>query len=443
VALGFPALATAGQVLYSTSFENGLETWQNGPATVQTQVVHTGTSAVRLDAAWFYRDRTLPTTVPTLVKVSYWCRGPRFSNGNLYVGLASADWVQHTYFSAYPSHPIWLGIGTGTESEPLFLDDVTVESASPLDFLRHIHGLFNTWGASISLNSSSRTQERLPKTFESLRTGRPLKLVMLGDSIVNDTFSSAWMELLPLHYPQAQITVHPSVRGSTGMDWYAADTDENGQPVDRLEEYVITHRPDLVLLGGISHKDNSEAYRTVIRKLRAKSPGLEILVSTGMSGSVDPRALQSWQFDVNPAGTGFRSRLCRLAEEEQVGFLDAQASWEKYIRDITLPYSTFKRDSVHMNQNGGYLAAEIMRNYFAEPCRTNLSLTVLEPAYAEDSFRFKLPTQANHTYTVESTTSFKSNSWTFSMSLIGDGSVKSVAIPRSGEQESYFRVRQP
>ena len=56
----------------------------------------------------------------------------------------------------------------------------------------------------------------LPETKQLLTGGERLRVVMLGDSIVNDTSRSCWNLLLDQRYPKCRIIKITSVRGSTG-----------------------------------------------------------------------------------------------------------------------------------------------------------------------------------------------------------------------------------
>ena len=71
----------------------------------------------------------------------------------------------------------------------------------------------------------------LPETKKLLTEGERLRVVMLGDSIVNDTSRSCWNLLLEQHYPKCRIIKTTSVRGSTGCWWYKDD--------DRLKKYEL------------------------------------------------------------------------------------------------------------------------------------------------------------------------------------------------------------
>ena len=113
---------------------------------------------------------------------------------------------------------------------------------------------------------------RLPKTMKTLQQGGKLRIVMLGDSICNDTANSLYETLLKRAYPRAEIEVVASVRGGGSCQYYK---DEN-----RVQEYVLRFQPDLVIIAGISHGYDPEAIRSVIRQIKGQAE-CEIMVLTG------------------------------------------------------------------------------------------------------------------------------------------------------------------
>ena len=133
--------------------------------------------------------------------------------------------------------------------------------------------------------------ERLARTKERLLVGGTLRVVMLGDSIVNDTSRSGWDLLVERRHPTCRIEKVTCVRGSTGCWWYK----EPG----RVKEYVLDHMPDLVIIGGISHRNDIISIRDVIRQIRGSSQA-DILLMTGAFGQVDPRDEKSWQTISDP-----------------------------------------------------------------------------------------------------------------------------------------------
>jgi hypothetical protein len=197
----------------------------------------------------------------------------------------------------------------------------------------------------------------LQRTVETLQKGGTLRVVMLGDSIVNDTSRSSWEKLVERLYPGAHIEKVTSVRGSTGC-WYYKDPTQ-------LQEYVLKHKPDLVMIGGISHRDDIESVRDVIRGIRAElEPDPEILLMSPCFGHKDPRVDPEWTFDVPSDGNSFRSRLKKLAEEEKTAFLDMTGPWGQYLRTCGEDIHWFKRDIVHANARGEAILGRILEKFF-------------------------------------------------------------------------------
>jgi lysophospholipase L1-like esterase len=203
---------------------------------------------------------------------------------------------------------------------------------------------------------------RLPRTLKRLRSGGRLRIVMLGDSIVNDTGNSPYDVLLERVYPKARIEVVTSVRGGTGCPYYR---DEN-----RVKPHVLDYQPDLVLIGGISHGCDVEAVRSVVRQIRSACDA-EILVLTG---AVAPRALQNENLakeakkrgDANaPTIEEYQRNLAQMAREEKAPFFDIEEVWENYAETCGKPRAWFMRDTVHANERGRQVLARILERYFA------------------------------------------------------------------------------
>lgn len=198
--------------------------------------------------------------------------------------------------------------------------------------------------------------ERLPRTRKILAEGGTLRIVQLGDSIVNDTARSGWTELLERGYPGSRVIATTCVRGSTGCWWYKEG--------DRVQKYVLDHAPDLVVIGGISQREDIDSIRTVIEKIRRSSP-TDILLLSGAFGDVDPRDDRKWAFEADPAGHDYRARLARLAKEMGTAFLDLHAHWGKYIRSSGRELAWFKRDPIHANERGEQVLGRILERHFA------------------------------------------------------------------------------
>jgi hypothetical protein len=195
----------------------------------------------------------------------------------------------------------------------------------------------------------------LPRTREVLKNGGDLRIVMLGDSIVNDTARSNWTFHLQGQYPKVKIVKYTVVRGSTGCDWYAAP--------GRVKRYVLDFKPTLVMIGGISHKEDVDAIRDVIRQIR-KGCDADVLVMTGPIGYADPYDDKQWAEISRPAGTSYAARLARLAKDEKVEFVDLRKAWADYVRGSGRPVAAFKRDAVHANREGELVVGRILMRYF-------------------------------------------------------------------------------
>ena len=198
---------------------------------------------------------------------------------------------------------------------------------------------------------------RLPRTAKILRKAEgELRVVMLGDSIVNDTSRSGWDLVLGRAYPKVRVTKVTCVRGSTGCWWYK----EPG----RVRRYVLDHKPDLLVIGGISHNDDTDSFRDVIEQVRKESE-CDVLLMTGAFGAVDPRDDKQWRSDIDPDGTDYRARLRQLATESKSDFLDMTALWGQYVRDSEKPLDWFKRDPIHANERGEQILGRILAAHLA------------------------------------------------------------------------------
>jgi hypothetical protein len=197
----------------------------------------------------------------------------------------------------------------------------------------------------------------LPETKKRLTEGERLRVVMLGDSIVNDTSRSCWNLLLEKQYPKCRIIKITSVRGSTGCWWYK----EPG----RLQKFVLDHDPNLVIIGGISQRGNISSIRSVIRQIR-KASETDILLMTGAFGRTDPRDETQWKKISDPNHySDYRKDLEKLTHQTKSAFLDMEAAWGEYIRKCGKDLEWFKRDSIHANERGEQILGHILAAYLS------------------------------------------------------------------------------
>jgi lysophospholipase L1-like esterase len=197
--------------------------------------------------------------------------------------------------------------------------------------------------------------KRLVRTRRILTEGGDLRLLALGDSIVNDTMRSGWVAKLQEAYPKARIEARVFVRGGGGCQHYR----EEG----RVENYILPWKPDLVYIGGISQKDVA-SIGEVIRQLRAGLPEVEILLATGTFGTADPRDPEALATAPHSGTGAYGEALRSLAAEHRCAYLDMTGPWAEYIRSSKRHPHVFYRDVVHANEFGEQILAKIMMAYF-------------------------------------------------------------------------------
>ena len=211
----------------------------------------------------------------------------------------------------------------------------------------------------VRYNPPNNRWKNLPLTKKFLSGSGTFRVVMLGDSIVNDTSRSCWNLLVERRYPKCKIEKITSVRGSTGCWWYK----EPG----RVKKFVLDQKPALVIIGGISNRDDMDSIHEVIRQIKAESDA-DILLMTGAFGSVDPRDNKQWQRISDPNHfSEYRKGLEQLARETGAAFLDMETAWAEYIRNSGKELDWFKRDPIHANERGEQILGRILESYFTLP----------------------------------------------------------------------------
>lgn len=210
----------------------------------------------------------------------------------------------------------------------------------------------------LSYTPPTKRLSLLPKTVEALKSGEQWRVVMLGDSIINDTFNSNFQALLQRAYPESNLKFICSVRGSTGC-WYY-------KKPEQFKSYIADLKPNLLIIGGISHKNDIDAIRRVI-EMTNKEVGCEVLLMSGPLGK-DWRNKKVQSTDGLPAQpwmpTPFIEQQRQLAVTMRVEFLDLATTWHNYLGSSQKPYEWFHRDAVHGNDRGKQIVGRIIEAYF-------------------------------------------------------------------------------
>ncbi|MBT3381876.1 MAG: hypothetical protein HN742_04320 [Lentisphaerae bacterium] len=191
-----------------------------------------------------------------------------------------------------------------------------------------------------------------------LKRGSAPRVVMLGDSIVNDTNNSLFELLVGRVAGGCVPVVLPSVRGGTGC-WHYRDPEEH-------RAYVAELAPDVLLIGGISHRGDADAVREVVRMTRAVCD-CDIALMSGPMGA-DWRVPETCTEGPSPVPdehdqVRFGQVLRGLAAEEGVAYFDMATPWNRYLGASLRPWGSFHRDRVHANDRGKQVLGRMLAAY--------------------------------------------------------------------------------
>jgi hypothetical protein len=256
-----------------------------------------------------------------------------------------------------------VGVRFVARRTPIAVDDVVVEEIARADAAAWADTIYA--GIPPVGYRPPRTRGRLlPKALGRLADGPALRVVLLGDSIANDTSNSTFDVLLERVWPRCRVEVVNAVRGGTGCGYYK-------QP-GRVRQYVLRHRPDLLIIAGISHGYDPDSIRSVVEQVRAGSD-CEILL---MTGCVCPEERCQTTFVESCGRPGdeaceilraYPGRLAAFAAQAGIELLDMRRPWEAYVRGSGRPQPWFMRDPIHANVRGKQVLGRILLRYFAPP----------------------------------------------------------------------------
>ena len=222
-----------------------------------------------------------------------------------------------------------------------------------------------------------------PKTLDALKTGKPWRILVLGDSIMQDTFHSQFHALVKRAYPKSDITWLLSVRGSTGC-WYYCEP-------ENFRKYVAGYKPDCVFIGGISGWIHPEmplnggpAIESVARRVNEEL-GAEVVVMTPTlaidlrvpEGTERGTVVAPSKFD--HAALGDRAWKYDVAAAEELKAICAKSGWPlwdmftpayDWLFKTGLPSEFYSRDYVHSGELGKQIIGRIALGYFVMSAET-------------------------------------------------------------------------
>ena len=276
----------------------------------------------------------------------------------------SPDWTVGEFWTQAREGSASMRAAFGASGAEVFVDGVRIERATSRQVLSAADRLYGTLPPLRCVPEPDRWK-RLPRTRQLLDEGKPLRVLLLGDSIANDIGNSLFDALIESMYPGAQITLLRSIRPGTGCVYYR----------EHVKEYVIDKEPDLVVIAGISHDCDPAAMRSVAEQTRqaAKKP-VDFLVMTG--AVIEPGMSSQWKskgLDCPPvavrqqavvAEARFYAELVSIRDEVPWATLDMRTIWEDYLAHSPWPRQWYQRDFVHANARGKQILGRILQEFF-------------------------------------------------------------------------------
>jgi len=202
--------------------------------------------------------------------------------------------------------------------------------------------------------------DKLKQSRERLEKGGPFTLIAFGDSITcgGDAseerlqFTRRYGQWLQEQFPKAQVAFE---NGATGGD-------STVQGLSRLEEKVLSRKPDLVLLGFGMNDHNKgglepEAFQKnlvqIVNIIRERT-GAEVILYSAFPPNPD------WKFGSHRMEL-FAAATRRAADEANCAFADVFAVWSRLLARKDLP-SLLGNNINHPNDFGHWLYFETLKN---------------------------------------------------------------------------------
>jgi lysophospholipase L1-like esterase len=201
---------------------------------------------------------------------------------------------------------------------------------------------------------------RLAKTRAKLEAGGPFKIVSFGDSITNGgeastvelQFPSRYGAWLGSRFPKAQVTVE---NGATGGD-------NTPMGIARIQEKVLSRKPDLVLLGFGMNDHNKGGPTTqqfqanleqIVQSIHEKTGADVILFSCFPP---NPK----WAYGSHHM-QDFAAATKAAADATGVAYADVYTAWMKVLERKD-PESMLANNINHPNDFGHWLYFEVLRS---------------------------------------------------------------------------------
>ena len=290
-------------------------------------------------------------------------------NSRLY---ASKDW--RAYDVMVPAHPFATEAVVAFVSEKgAHVKDVTLRRADVDEVVAWCENYYSTLPY-LDYAVDKDSWAKAPNAKTALKVAKEYTVVLLGDSIMNDSYCGMFTALAQKAFPDTKIRFVISVRGSTGC-WYYHEKDHFG-------EYVAKYKPDLVIIGGISNylgpnrHTFQEAEDDMVETIgRCKAIGAEVIVCTPPPSYEFRTSAEAKPFDraLLREGATLNGKPFTCLEQEYERRAVARTGVQLW--DLTVgpcetiarsgkPLDWFKRDGAHNDDRGKQLIAQMFGEYF-------------------------------------------------------------------------------
>ena len=236
-----------------------------------------------------------------------------------------------------------------------FLLTGTIEDAfAGMSQLEKIDAIYATMDPVVYTPLASRFLN-IPGTMNRLNKGGELRMVLLGDSIMGNTSSSFFELLIMRDYPKSNILKIPSLRSGTGCKYYKEE--------NRVQDYVLKHNADLLVIGGISNGD-AESVRSVVKQVRAQQPHKEVLLLTPVFGAYRDEQIKTFPYEIDTTTSNYRYDLLKVATEEKCAFFDMTGPLWRYIQNSGKTPGWYMSDNTHANSRGCQVIGRLIEAWF-------------------------------------------------------------------------------
>jgi hypothetical protein len=340
-------------------------------------------------------------------------------SGDVYSSVfPSGDWVknevrfraQSTAGSGGTLQPVKAQIVfTPIGSQTYYIDDVILQPTNSGEVLQWFSHLSKSVPARLAYKPKSNRWDRIPATMSRLRNAQSLRIVMLGDSVQQDTANMPIDLALQNLYPGSHVELIASVKGGTGVSYYQ----------NHVVETITNYQPNLVIIGGISNSDDIPAYQSVINQVRtsdaASGHTTEFLLLTRQWSPNSYPTSQYYflnstlrELGQNPDKNATipdddRGHLLSFAATNNVAYLDTTGIASQFIYGAAStagvgspdasgnPYSYWMRDFIHSNDHGKLIQSQVLIRFFTPKVVTGLHYRPLSPCRIVDTRKTGTP----------------------------------------------------